>query len=244
MNPGSSEISWMAANLPDLLVVGLVILSALFASFRGFVRETLAIAGWVAAAFATIWALPEVRPYIFEWIQIRWLADLLGGASIFISTLIIFWLMIHYIVSKVKNSPLNSLDRSLGLIFGFARGIFVIVLLYMVASQAVWREEEGKPTWLLQSRSLPVIDYTANLILLLVPEGTFNLPVEGFQRMQSQAKELEETREQLEQFRLLADPPLEQLQNTDEETGYNEGQTRQMDRLIETLPPETARESE
>ena len=62
--------------------------------------------------------------------------------------------------------------------------------------------------------------------------------------MQSQAKELEETRELLEQFRLLADPPLEQLQNTDEETGYNEGQTRQMDRLIETLPPETARESE
>ncbi|PPR36074.1 MAG: hypothetical protein CFH36_00621, partial [Alphaproteobacteria bacterium MarineAlpha9_Bin6] len=51
----NSDVSWVLANLPDLIVVGVVILSALFAFYRGFVRETLAIAGWVGAAFATIW---------------------------------------------------------------------------------------------------------------------------------------------------------------------------------------------
>ena len=231
----NSDVSWVLANLPDLMVVGAVILSALFAFYRGFVRETLAIAGWVGAAFATIWLLPFGQQYTREWIHLTWLADLVAGAAIFVGTLVIFWLIIHFIVLRIKNSPLNSLDRSLGLLFGVARGFFVIALLYMVASQAAWREEDTTPSWVLQARSLPVIDYTAVLIVALVPPGMFNLPVEGFQEVQSQAKELKETREQLEQFKRFTDPPVIQPPALEGETGYNEGQVQEMDRLIDTL---------
>ena len=94
----NSDISWVLANLPDLIVVGVVILSALFAFYRGFVRETLAIAGWVGAAFSTIWMLPFGQQYTREWINLTWLADLVAGAAIFIATLVIFWLIIHLIV--------------------------------------------------------------------------------------------------------------------------------------------------
>ena len=38
-------MDWWADNLADVAVVGVVLVSALFAFFRGFVRETLAIAG-------------------------------------------------------------------------------------------------------------------------------------------------------------------------------------------------------
>jgi len=149
----NSDISWVLANLPDLIVVGVVILSALFAFYRGFVRETLAIAGWVGAAFSTIWMLPFGQQYTREWINLTWLADLVAGAAIFIATLVVFWLVIHLIVLRIKDSPLNSLDRSLGLLFGVARGVFVIALLYMVARQAAWREEDTTPSWVLQARS-------------------------------------------------------------------------------------------
>ena len=51
MNANNADIGWIIGNLPDLVVAGVVVLSALFAFYRGFVRETLAIGGWVGAAF-------------------------------------------------------------------------------------------------------------------------------------------------------------------------------------------------
>ena len=244
MNTDPTDVSWIISNLPDLLVAGLVLLSAVFASFRGFVRETLAIGGWIGAAFATIWLLPLAQPYTREWISLTWFADLVGGATIFIATLVISWFLIHFVVSQVKGSPLNSLDRSLGLLFGLARGVFITALLYMVASQTAWQEEEATPEWVRQARSLPVIDYSAGLIIAVVPEGTFNLPVEGFREVQDQAKQLKETREQLEEFRLLTDPPIAQPSASNIETGYNEGQTKEMDRLIDTLPNDATEEAQ
>ncbi|SVD24310.1 uncharacterized protein METZ01_LOCUS377164 [marine metagenome] len=236
MNANNANIGWIIGNLPDLVVLGVVVLSALFAFYRGFVRETLAICGWVGAAFATVWLLPLGREYTREWIDLPWLSDFIAGAAIFLSALVVFWFFIHFIVSRVKDSPLNSLDRSLGLLFGVARGVFVLALLYMVASQAAWREEDSTPSWVLQARSLPMIDYAAILIVALVPEGTFNLPVEGFRNVQDQAKELEETREQLEQFKRFTDPPVAQPEASEGETSYDEQQVKEMDRLIDTLP--------
>ena len=92
----SADVSWVVANLPDFVVVGLVVLSALFAFYRGFVRETLAIAGWVGAAFATIWLLPLGQRYTHEWVQQTWLADIIAGAAIFLAALVIFWLISLY----------------------------------------------------------------------------------------------------------------------------------------------------
>ena len=232
----SADVSWFLANLPDFLVVGLVVLSALFAFYRGFVRETLAIAGWVGAAFATVWLLPRGQRYTHEWVQQTWLADIIAGAAIFLAALVIFWLIIHFIVVRIKGSPLNSLDRSLGLLFGVVRGVFVITLLYMAVSRAVWHEDDGTPTWVLQAHSFRLIDYSARLIVTLVPTGTFNLPVEGFREVQNQAKELKETQEQLEQLQRFTDPPVAQPRALDSETSYSEGQTKEMDRLIDTLP--------
>ena len=63
----------------------------------------------------------------------------------------------------------------------------------------------------------------------------FNLQVACFREVQNQAKELKETREQLEQFKRFTDPPVVQPPALDGETGYNEGQVKEMDRLIDTL---------
>ena len=43
-------MSQLPISLLDLLVIGIVLLSALLASVRGFTREVLAIGSWVIAA--------------------------------------------------------------------------------------------------------------------------------------------------------------------------------------------------
>ncbi len=228
-------MEWWADNLADVAVVGVVLLSALFAFFRGFVRETLAIAGWVGAAFATIWLFPMAQPYAAQWIAIPWLADLLAGVAIFVVTLAILWLIIHMIVVRVKESPLNALDRSLGFLFGIARGLVLVALAYMVASQAAWQDEPA-PDWVAEAKVRPVIDYSAGLIVALVPEGTFNLPIEGFEEIQRNVEELNEAREKIEQLERLTEPAIAPAPGNDGAPSYKDADRSAIDQVFEGLP--------
>ena len=228
-------MDWWADNLADVAVVGVVLVSALFAFFRGFVRETLAIAGWVGAAFATVWLFPLAQPYAAQWIAIPWLADLLAGVAIFVVTLAVLWLIIHMIVVRVKGSPLNTLDRSLGFLFGIARGLVLVALAYMVASQAAWRDEPA-PDWVAQARVRPVIDYSAGVIVALVPEGTFNLPVEGFEEIQRNVEELKEAQEKIEELQRLTEPALAPAKGEDGTAGYKDADRKAIDQVFESLP--------
>lgn len=219
-------------NILDVVVAVVVLVSALFAFYRGFVREALAIAGWVGAAFATVWLYPVARPFADEWLEEAWLGDVATGATIFLVSLVILWLVAHAIVIRVKDSPLNALDRSLGFLFGLARGVVLVALAYMVATRAFWHDGEARPRWLAEARSLPVIDRSAGLLIALVPEGTFNLPVEGFDAIQKKAEDLKEAGEMIKE---LSEPPVAPADGDGGETGYKESEITIKDRLIESL---------
>ncbi len=219
-------------NIVDVVVAVVVLISALFAFYRGFVREALAIAGWVGAAFATVWLYPLARPFADEWLEEDWLGDVATGATIFLVSLVILWLVAHAIVIRVKDSPLNALDRSLGFLFGLARGVVLVALAYMVATRAFWHDGEARPRWLAEARSLPVIDRSAGLLIALVPEGTFNLPVEGFDAIQKKAEDLKEAKKLI---KVLSEPPVAPADGDDGETGYKESEITDKNRLIESL---------
>lgn len=231
-------------NILDLVVAGVVLVSALLAFYRGFVREALAIVGWVGAFFVTVWLFPQAQPYAHEWVSPEWLADLAAGATIFLISLVVLWLIAHAIVTRVKGSPLNALDRSLGFLFGVARGLILVALAYMAANQSIWRDDEGRPEWVTEARTLPIIDRSAGLLVALVPEGTFNLPVEGFEAIQRKSSDLEDAREMIEDLRRMAEPPVAPVAPADGEegdTGYKEAELQIMDRLFEN---QTEAESE
>ena len=62
----------------DLAVLGVLVVSALLAFIRGFVREVLGLAAWVGAIFAGVWALPRVRPQFERWLGESWTRLLLA----------------------------------------------------------------------------------------------------------------------------------------------------------------------
>ena len=224
-------------NLVDLGVVAVVLVSAVFAFYRGFVRETLAIAGWVGAALAAVWLFDDARPYVDTYIESDWLVDVATGAGLFLVALVAFWLVIHLIVMRVKDSPLNALDRSLGFLFGVARGIVVVALAYMVGEFAMWNDEQHpRPAWLQEARSLPLIDYAAGLIASMLPPDVLNLPGEGFQQMQkTRGANAGGGPGEVER---LSRPPLAAGAAEGDDAGYRGSDSQAMDRLIEGLEDE------
>lgn len=127
-------------NPADIAILIVLAISALVGLFRGFIKEVFSLATW---GFALVLSFlfrgpagqalpldPDLNPLI---------ADLAGGACIFILVLICGGL-IAYLVSKLAEATgLSGTDRILGSVFGLARGLIVVmaILIFLPAIDPV-----------------------------------------------------------------------------------------------------------
>ena len=129
----------MDFTIIDGVVALIIVLSALLAYSRGFVREGLAIAGWVAAGIVAFIFAPQVKPLVKEVPVINGfigdnceLAMIAAFAAVFAVALVVASLITPLFSSLVQRSALGGLDQGLGFIFGVARGILLIAIAYFV----------------------------------------------------------------------------------------------------------------
>jgi membrane protein required for colicin V production len=151
----------------DIAVIILLLASGLFALLRGFVYEVLAMAGWVLAALAALWGLQYVRPYIQPHIANSMIADVVGGAAIFLLVLLVSSFITHGIARQVRKSAVSAVDRSLGFAFGLVRGLALASLCFMAVNVVMAPDEE--PAVLSAAKSRPLLAAGARLIQSLVP---------------------------------------------------------------------------
>jgi membrane protein required for colicin V production len=131
--PGSdTAMTWV-----DLVILGVIAVSAALAFMRGFVREILGLAAWVGAIAAGLWGLPFLRPRLATWMPSSPWVDPVGFVVIFLASLVVLLLIAHVIGRAVRDSPLGGLDRTLGLVFGLVRGAALIIIAYIGAGMVV-----------------------------------------------------------------------------------------------------------
>lgn len=123
----------------DGVVALVIVLSALLAYSRGFVREALAIAGWIVAAVLAFIFAPQVEPLVKEVPVVGdFIADscelsmIAAATAIFAVALIVTSLITPLFSSLVQRSALGGLDQGLGFLFGVARGILLVAIAYFV----------------------------------------------------------------------------------------------------------------
>lgn len=123
----------------DAVVAAVIILSAILAWSRGFVRESLAILGWIAAAILAFIFAPTVRPMVAQLpVLDRFLGDscelatIAGFAVVFALALVIFSIITPLFSSVVQRSALGGVDQGMGFLFGVARGILLVAIAFIV----------------------------------------------------------------------------------------------------------------
>ena len=157
-------------NVLDIIVIGVIVLSGLLAFVRGFVKETLSIAGWLGASAAAIYAMPYARPIAEHFLPRGAAADAAAAGVVFFATLIVLSIVTSAISRRVKRSALSALDRTLGLVFGLARGALVVAIGYL-ALAFVLPPAGDQPQWVTQSRTLPLIASATQSLTRLLPES-------------------------------------------------------------------------
>jgi len=126
-------------NIIDGAVAIVIILSALLAYSRGFVREALAIAGWILATFIAFIFADQVQPLVR---QIPVLGEFIGDscelsiiaafAAVFAVVLVIASIFTPLFSSLIQRSALGGLDQGLGFLFGALRGIILVAVAFFV----------------------------------------------------------------------------------------------------------------
>ncbi|MEY4879134.1 MAG: hypothetical protein RJB62_603 [Pseudomonadota bacterium] len=157
----------VSVTVIDLLVALVVLVSAVYAAWRGLMRETLSIFSWVVAAYLTLRLFPSFRPLLRGVIGPEWLSDLVVFFGIFILILVPLSVMSFRMSEKVKRTEIGPVDRVLGFVFGVGRGLVVVGIAYIVFSIMV--PAQNQPNWITQARLFPVVENTSDVLLSLVP---------------------------------------------------------------------------
>jgi len=144
-------------NLLDIIVIGVILLSGLFAFARGFVKEALSVAAWVGAAFAVLYGLPYAAPFAERFLPKGPVADAAAALALFLAALIVLSLATSAIAGRVKESSLSAVDRTLGLVFGLVRGLVLVCLLYVALSWALPAGRQQQPGWIAEAKTLPLL---------------------------------------------------------------------------------------
>jgi membrane protein required for colicin V production len=158
----------MPVTILDLVVIGVVLISALLAAVRGLTREVLAIASWAAAA-AVAWIFhPSALPLAQQYIPNEKVALVAVIAALFLGTLIIVSLITARLSDFVLDSRIGALDRTLGFVFGAARGLLLAVAGYLLLSFMVG--EDKMPSWVREAKTKPIVEQTGRSLLAMLPQ--------------------------------------------------------------------------
>ena len=156
-------------NWVDIVVLAVLALSGLLAFMRGLVREVLGASAWVLAAVAAspLGAFPYAQPWVRQQFSDPKVADAVAFGGVFLIVLIVLWLIARTISNAVRDSALGGLDRTLGLVFGIARGAALLVAAYILAGTAIAVDQWPAPV--LDARSLPAIYRGAEWVAAQLP---------------------------------------------------------------------------
>ena len=212
-------------NSFDLAVLGVIALSSIFAFARGFVREALSIVAWVGAALITLYGFTHVYGFVVRFVTTPLLADLVAGAGLFVVSLIVLTILTGYLARFVQSSALSPIDRTLGLIFGMARGVFLVSLAYLVLDISL--PQNDRPGWIKQAKSEPFLAQGAELLRGALPEP---LQMKGAAAGDDAQRALAE-----KAMRALSSPvaPAPAKPSEEQAPSYKPGDRRDMNRLIE-----------
>ena len=203
-------------NSVDYIIIAVLFISGVMATFRGLIREVMGLAGWLIALIAAQFAQPTVSEYTIDFINNDALNAVIGFLAPFVGATIVWFVIANITAPSLKKASIGGLDRPLGFLFGGIRGAIIVTMIYMSAL-ALLEGEEHLPGEVHASTSIvpmriigaTLADFAPDSIRdsLNIPEQDFNDLLGGDDEILEGAQELQEDL----QDNLLPDEQIEEL---------------------------------
>ena len=158
----------MPITLLDGILLGITLFSAVLAMVRGFSREVLAVASWIAAAAAAYFLYPVLTPFALKYTSSDKIAMIGSAAVVFLIALILVSYLTMRIADFIIDSRVGALDRTLGFVFGAARGVLLVVVAMLFFNWLVAAPKQ--PEWVSTAKSKPMLDSLGTKLINMLPD--------------------------------------------------------------------------
>lgn len=130
----------------DWVILAIVAVSTLISLKRGFVREAMSLVIWVGAFVIARTFHPNMQMLLADTVSNPTVRLIAAFSILFLGTLVVGAVVNNALGRLVEATGLGATDRTLGMVFGLARGLVVVLvalaLLRMtpVTGDTWWRE--------------------------------------------------------------------------------------------------------
>ena len=135
-------------TIVDGIVALVIIVSAILAYARGFMREAMAIVGWIAALIVAflfaakaeplVKEIPVVGDYLRDSCELSIIA---AFAAVFAVALVVVSIFTPLFSAAIQRSALGGVDRAFGFFFGVLRGLLLVAVAFVVYDRVVVNEQ-------------------------------------------------------------------------------------------------------
>ena len=162
----------MPITLLDAILIVIMLISAVLAMIRGFSREVLSIVSWIAAAAAAFVGYETLTPLVSSIAPDTLRPDslttqVLAAAIIFFVVLVVVSYLTMRIADVIIDSRIGALDRTLGFIFGAARGALLVII---TLNFFLFVAGDNVPGWVANAKSRPWMEEIGYEIRELLPD--------------------------------------------------------------------------
>jgi membrane protein required for colicin V production len=213
----------MPITLLDIVLIAVMLISGLLAMVRGFMREVLSITAWILAAAATLYSYSKLLPLAKQYFNNDIVAAVAVVGGVFLVTLLVVSVLTIRISDMVLDSRVGALDRTLGFLFGLARGLIIVVVAFQFFIWLV--PDRSQPEWVRGAKSRVVLTSTGIWLMSMLPDDPESTILKKLKRPRPEDADQPETPGQRGQ---LFDP-ADKLAGA----GYDRGRRIEIRQLVE-----------
>ena len=158
----------MPFTLLDGILLFVVLISAVLAMIRGFTREVFSIGSWVAAAAVAYFFWDDLFPFVQRYVDDKNIALGITVAGLFFVTLLIVSIITMRISDFVLDSRAGPIDRTLGFLFGAARGLVLVIIAVLFLNFFI--APDRQPEWIAMATSKPWLDSLGKDLMNRLPD--------------------------------------------------------------------------
>lgn len=152
-------------SIVDYVIIGIILVSTLISLVRGFVKEVISLLTWVAAFVVALGFSQPAAAMVPRAVDIPSARVAIAFMVLFVVVLIVGGIINWAISTLVNKTGLSGTDRSVGMVFGLTRGVFIVAILILLAGLTA----APQSPWWQGSVLLPHFTVVAEWIKALLP---------------------------------------------------------------------------
>lgn len=146
------QLQWV-----DIGIISIIGLSVLTGLFRGFVKELVALCVWILAIWLGFNYSQSLDPWLQSYIEEQSARTAIAFIIIMFATLLVGGIINATLSFILKRAGLSGTDRTLGMGFGFLRGVFIVALIMVAVKMTSLPYQEYSTKSQLYARFDPVV---------------------------------------------------------------------------------------